>query len=164
MTRIKKIIFLVLMFFIIQQGKASIDSLWNNLIFKEGGCLTGGQYIYDGEIIAEGSIIHHSKGWKHFFDFPKSELTTFLLSKLTDTLSTKIHTCPFFNATEGELAVYCLQKLFLVNWYDFDEFRDYRNRDIDDSENHQVWLQKILLDDKSRETLKECWYKVFKNK
>jgi len=49
--------------------------------------------------------------WEKFSNNDKNELTTFLISKLGDTTTTNIHTCPFLNATTGEMAVYSLQHI-----------------------------------------------------
>lgn len=137
------------------------DSLWNYLIFKEGGCLTGGQHVNDGEFGGAGCVMLNSKGWKIFFERDEKQISDFLISKISkDTTKTKIHTCPFFNALEGEVAVYSLQKIYKLNWYDFNEFKEYKNRESESSlENHQAWLQRILKNNTKREILKNCWIK-----
>ena len=61
---------------------------------------------------------------------------------------------------EGEVAIYGLQRIYKLNWYDFDEFIEFQNRKSESStENHQAWLQGILKDKKKRETLISCWNK-----
>jgi hypothetical protein len=169
----------------------SLDTLWKALVFEKGGCLTGGQYIYNGKAGHEGCVlasgeyiefsafqqlstaaqnkylekpyadtIHGKLEWTTFFSFDSTKLTYFLLQKLADTSTTKIHTCPFSMATSGEVAVYCLQRMYLINWYDFQGFEEYEYRDSEGSkENKQLWLQAILRDDKKRVTLSECWIK-----
>jgi len=124
--------------------KMSDDSLWNHLAFQTGGCLTGDK-----------------KDWKIFFARDKKQLTDFLITKLTgDTTKTRIHTCPFFEATEGELAVYSLQNIYRMNWYDLEEFKEYQDKESENSiENHQSWLQRILQDEIRREILINCWKK-----
>lgn len=138
--------------------KTQIDSLWNKLAFEKGGCLTGGQYSYNGVFGGEHCVLTDDAEWKRFFTYPQKELSEFLISKMSDTTATRIHTCPFYHATAGELAVYCLQRIYRINWYDFKEFEEYKNREITHSlDCHQAWLQKILSDRKKRTVLENLW-------
>lgn len=91
--------------------RINLDSLWQVLVFEKGGCLTGGQRVHDGSFGGEGCVLtddFKGNGWKSFFSQPKEELKDFLIPQLADTSTTRIHTCPFFKATNGEVAVYCL--------------------------------------------------------
>lgn len=141
-----------------------IDSLWNLLVFSKGGCLSGGQYVFEGKFGGEGCVMSNATSWNYLFSFNKNQLSEFLIGKISaDTLQTKIHTCPFFEAIEGEVAVYGLQRLHGLNWYDFDAFIEYQNRhSINSLENHQVWLQEILKDSKRRELLIASWKNIAK--
>lgn len=128
-----------------------LDSIWNKII-HQNGCLTGGQYHKDGKFGNEGNIMDRSEKWKKFYQLPKDSLTYFLLSKFDITDSTSIHTCPFFNATEGELAVYALQRIHGKNWYEFEEFKQFEIRNnnppeppIGNDHNFQNWLNKEIL-------------------
>ena len=139
-----------------------IDSLWRKLVYVKGGCLTGGQYVRDGNFGNEGCVFNRNKEWNIFFQYPKKELTNFLISQMNDTTTTRIHTCPFFSSTNGELAVYCLQKIYSKNWYDFKEFQNYKTRETTGAdENTQSWLQQILIDKKQRLILERLWIKEF---
>ena len=137
------------------------DSLWNHLVFKKGGCLTGGQHVHKGRFGSEGCVMTKSKEWQIFFNRDKKEISDFLINKISDdTIKTDIHTCPFFTAFEGEVAVYGLQKIYRLNWFDFEEFKEFKNRQSESSlENHQAWLQSILKDNKRRKILIDCWKK-----
>jgi len=139
----------------------SNDSLWNYLVFIEGGCLTGGQNIHNGKFGGEGCVMSNLKEWDIFFSRDKMQITKFLINKISDiTTETEIHTCPFFTAMEGEVAVYGLQRLYGFNWYNFDEFSEFQNRQSESSsENHQAWLQGILKNKKKRAILISCWNK-----
>lgn len=138
----------------------SNDSLWNYLVNKKGSCLTGGQHVREGEFGSPECVMTNAKEWKIFFDRDRQELTRFLLSKLPDTLKTEVHTCPFFVATQGELAVYGLQNLYKTNWFDLGEFRVYKNRPAESAtDNHQAWLQAMLLDEEKRNALAQAWRK-----
>lgn len=140
----------------------TLDSLWNKLVFNDGGCLTGGQRVRNGRFGNEGCVMTsyrmNSKGWFDFFAFPKSELTPFLISKFSDTTSTNIHTCPCMTARNGEVAVYALQNIYKVNWYDLDGFIKYASKESTgclDSE--QSWLWDILENQEKREDLIIQW-------
>lgn len=135
-----------------------IDSLWNQLVFDKGGCLTGGQRVRDGKFGGEACVMtdyrRRGVGWKLLFNYPKQELHSFFISKLADTATTNIHTCPCATATAGEVAVYSLQKLHLVNWYDFDVFIEYKNKEMTSClDGEQAWLQNILITPRERKKL-----------
>jgi len=137
--------------------KMETDSLWNYLA-KQGGCLTGNQYSLFVENSGEDCVMVESEIWDIFFKRDKKELTDFLFSKMADTMESSIHTCPFDVATNGELAVYCLQKIHGKNWFDFNDFNEFANKQsISDTENYQIWLRDLLNNKKKRKTLKELY-------
>ena len=87
----------------------SNDALWNHLVFKKGGRLMGGQQVYEEKFGGEGCVMANSKEWEIFFNRDKKQIVDFAISKISnDTTKTYIHTCPFFTAMEGEVAVYGL--------------------------------------------------------
>ena len=149
--------------------KLLTENIWQILINKKG-CLTGGQYVYDGKIGGEGCIMSNSIEWKLFFMRPKDELTNFLVTRLDKRDTTKVHTCPFFLATEGELATYALQGVHRKNWFDFDEFKIYeqkvsnpKNEMLGSRDNFQGYLNdKVLTKTKEREKLKRLWLNELK--
>lgn len=142
-----------------QLREMSNDSLWHYLLFQKGGCLTGGQYVYDDHFGSEGCVMSRTKEWEIFFGRDEKQLSAFLLNQLTaDTTHTRIHTCPFSNATTGEVAVYSLQKIHLINWYDFEAFSDYKDKAIESSkDNPQAWLQDVLNNTLDRKKLIALW-------
>jgi len=147
-----------------KQENNPIDSLWNDLVFEKGGCLAGGQNFQKGQTEREGQVLN-KKEWKTFLSKPKKELTEFLITKFTDTTKTKIHTCPFFGATNGEIAVYALQKVHNKNWFDFREFKKYKNKETTSAtDNRQSWLLKILKNNSTRKVLTDCWLKELNKK
>jgi len=143
-------------------NEVNLEKLWKSLLFKEEGCLVGGQYVYDGRFGGEGCVMSTSEDWKLFFSLNKKQITDFLITKITaNTTKTKIHTCPYDDATEGEIAVYALQKIYLINWYDFAEFVKYKNKLLNNSDiNHQKLLQNILTNSSKREILINCWKNI----
>jgi hypothetical protein len=139
----------------------SISELWNLLVFEKGGCLGGEQYISEKEFKKEErQLVFSEMNWKKFSDKDKGKLTDFLINKLSDTTKTKIHTCPFFAATNGEMAVYSLQHIHNKNWFDFSEFIKYKDKEYKSAiEQPQVWLQNILKNETGRKKIA----KLFKN-
>ena len=144
-----------------------LDSLWNIMVFEDGGCLTGGQFVRNGQFGGEACVMtdHHRRGkkWGSFFRHSRDELTLFLTTKLSDTTITKIHTCPCSNSTNGEVAVYTLHYLYKTNWFDLEGFESYGNKEGNGCEdNQQVWLQEVLLNEKSHLALKNQWLEMIK--
>ena len=96
--------------------------------------------------------------WEKLSNIDIGKLTEFLITKLSDTTKTKVHTCPFFGATNGEMAVYSLQHIQEKNWYDFNEFKDPKYKEYKNAtEQPQMWLQKILKNETDRKKLEELY-------
>lgn len=136
-----------------------LDSVWSRTIVRYG-CMLGGQHVENGHFGGGQCVMTSSPFWAEFFDRNKEELIPFLLEKFSSKEDTDIHICPFSDAEENELAVYCLHKLYVKNWYNLEGFQEYKNKKITGSDgNHQLWLREILADDTQREALKEAWRK-----
>lgn len=148
----------------------SIDSLWQIVKYKNS-CLTGGQNFENGHFGNEGCVMTNSKEWKALFNKPKKELTEFLITKLEKSDTTKVHTCPFFLATEGELAVYTLQGIHKKNWFEFEPYKKYSLK-VQNEENYsllgnrnsyQAYLtDSILANEKELQNLSVFWIKQLK--
>lgn len=137
----------------------SISELWNVLVFEKGGCLGGEQYINETEFRRkEKPLVFSETEWEKFSDNDKGVLTNFLIAKLSDTTRTKVHTCPFFMATNGEMAVYSLQHIHKKNWFDFSEFKEYKEKEYKSAtEQPQIWLQNLLKNETHREKIAELY-------
>lgn len=140
----------------------SLDSMWNENVFQKGGCLVGGQRVKNGRFGNEACVLTNRKeNWRPFFIQPKDSLRTFLILQFADTATTKIHTCPCMPATNGEVAVYCLSKIYLTNWYDLEPFLAYRDKERTDCMNsEQAWLKALLADPQQRQLLIDEWMKM----
>lgn len=142
------------------QQTQSIEELWNIMVLEKGGCLGGAQYIKDFKREIP-TMVFSEKEWKNLSKRDKTEVTFFLLSKLADTTTTAVHTCPFYNATNGEMAVYALQYIYDINWYNFAYFKEYDGKKITSATDQpQIWLQNILKNKIEREKIAS----LFKNK
>lgn len=149
---------------LIKEQTDSISELWNDLVFEKEGCLGGEQYISEKEYKKEErQLIFSEMSWKKLSKKDKGKLTEFLITKFSDTTKTKIHTCPFFKATIGEMAVYSLQHIHNKNWFDFSEFIEYKDKEYKSAiEQPQMWLQKILKNKIERKILAELYIKELK--
>ena len=144
-------------------NSVNLDSLWAKLLVTRGGCLVGLQDYQANEAPVMACVLYGSPGWQQFLKTEPTVLGPFLLEQLGDTTTTQIHTCPFFSASAGELAVYCLQKVYHINWYDFDSFQAYAGREITSSEDQpQRWLQAILEDETQRMVMADHWLQRIK--
>lgn len=137
----------------------SLEILWNKMVFEKGACI-GGFQNYRKHAIKMPGLVFSEKEWANFSKRSEEKLTEFLILKLDDTTTTKIHTCPFSGASTGEMAVYCLQHIHQKNWVDFPEFKEYKNKETTGpADQAQVWLQNILNDDIQREILAELYWR-----
>lgn len=92
--------------------------------------------------------------WEEFAKNDKEKLTQFLITKLADTTTTNVHTCPFYNTTTGEMAIYSLQHIHNKNWYDFPDFNEYKDKEITGADDQpQKWLQSTLSNNSQRKKL-----------
>jgi hypothetical protein len=141
------------------QQTDSISEQWNFMVFEKGGCLGGEQYVSDKEFKQEQKpLVFSETEWTKFAKNNKTELTEFLISKLPDTTKTKIHTCPFFGATNGEMAVYSLQHIHNKNWFDFADFEKFKNKKYGNATDQpQMWLQNILKNETERKKIAELF-------
>lgn len=135
--------------------KIPIQTLWKALVSEYGGCLTGGQRIRNNKLGSEGCVLNRNKNWSTLFNKDRKEKLDFLLTQFSDTTKTKIHTCPFSVATNGEIAVYVAQESIGKNWFDLTPFLKYKQMTLSGKSegNEQIWLQAILEDSTQREML-----------
>jgi len=136
----------------------SVENQWE-LLLKVGGCLTGGQYCINGKCGGEGCVMSKSKYWRTFFARPKEETVEFLINEISDTTKTKIHTCPFFTAKTGEVAIYSLQFIYKTNWEDLSkDYKTYREIEKTGVEtSYQSFIWKIIEDEDELKTMQENW-------
>ncbi|NRD20947.1 hypothetical protein HNV08_12895 [Winogradskyella eckloniae] len=145
------------------QQTDSIAEQWNFMVFEKGGCLGGTQYVTEKKRKIP-TMVFSEKEWEKFAKNDKTELTNFLITKLSDTTITKVHTCPFFGATNGEMAVYSLQHIHNKNWLDFSEFKEYKDREYGNATDQpQMWLQNILKNENERNKIAELYKNELKN-
>ncbi len=106
--------------------------------------------------------IFYSKRWVTFFRRDKQSTVPFLISQISNKAQTNVHIDPFGAATKGELAVYCLQYILKVNWYELK--KDYQTRyDKIDYEytTDQDLLQKIIGTKREAKEMMDLWRQVY---
>jgi len=139
----------------------SVENQWE-LLLKIGGCLTGGQYCENDKCGGEGCVMSNSKYWKTFLVRPREETVDFLINEIADTTETKIHTCPFFAAKTGEVAIYSLQFIYRTNWDDLSQeykrFKEVEKTGIETS--YQTFIWKIIEEEKELKKMQENWRKL----
>ncbi|HEY6188495.1 MAG TPA: hypothetical protein VIW80_12640 [Pyrinomonadaceae bacterium] len=109
----------------LQQPQRSLEEEWKELTTTS--LCTGGVY-YDPERDSETergafselplfnpySLMPSLKRDRHAAIY-------FLLEQIPDRAPTHAHVCPQATMTKGEMAIYCLQHMLKVNWYDLKE-------------------------------------------
>ena len=110
----------------------SVKEEWEELVAL-GGCTLGRRYYspqFDTYEPDEGGNpeagIFYRKRWVAFFRRDKKETVPFLISQIPSKAKTSVHIDPLGNAQRGELAVYCLQYILKVNWYELK--KEYQGR------------------------------------
>lgn len=97
--------------------------------------------------------------WIEFRKRDKREAVPFLLRQLADKQQTHLHVDPLDNAQKGEFAVYCLQYVLKVNWFDLKaEYKTLRDN-LKDEDTHQALLRRMLHNKQSREEMRNLWMK-----
>jgi hypothetical protein len=131
-----------------------LTQIWDSLCIR-GGCLTGGQGVSGGKFGGEGCAFSIDKRWKDFlYETDKKQLAEFLIAQIPNKKTTKIHVCPFNTATKGELAIYCLQGISLVNFQELSpELEALQKTHIYE----QTWILEIQNSKKQRENLQKLW-------
>ncbi|MFT5723145.1 MAG: hypothetical protein ACI9JN_000254 [Bacteroidia bacterium] len=145
----------------------SFEHIWAQ-ITQKGGCLIGQQYTYTNTSEIKSRRTSHSvfgdTTFQKFMLYNPKTLSRFLILQLSDTSQSHVHTCPFFVATRGEFAVYCLQQIHQMSWYDFLEFSMYKGRETTMSDDClQSWLQAILESETTRVKMESAWQALLHN-
>lgn len=97
--------------------------------------------------------------WIEFRKRDKRQVVPFLLRQLADKQKTQLHVDPFDNAQKGEFAVYCLQYVLKVNWFELKaEYKTLRDN-LKDDDTHQNLLRRMLHNKHSREEMRDLWIK-----
>ena len=139
----------------------TLEQKWIILVDSVGGCLTSGEYCTNGECGGEGCCLKFGYFAYYLRNESRKELAYFLINKLPDQSISKVHTCPYQNATHGELATYCLQYLFKKNWYDLSkEYKKYTDGTLEykkDFYSLQEVLQDLLRNSNERKKMISYW-------
>ena len=92
----------------------------------------------------------------------KKQLSTFLIKQLPDKVESKIHTCPFKDATKGELALYCLQGISKINFYELSPAFALKEKEVGKKyRSEQAWIWHIQRSKKELVDLQKLWIEHF---
>ena len=139
-----------------------IKANWGKLC-KIGGCLTGGQYANNGKFGGEGCVLTNDSEWIIFFSINERDLAAFLIKQIPDRTKTIIHTCPFQNATKGELAIYCLHNIYKTNFYELsDDYKKLEANIVNKFGNEQNWIWHIQKSKEQVWELQRRWWIKYK--
>ena len=134
-----------------------VEDEWTGLL-EEGGCLFGSVYYNPQSAIpAEAPGVFTNQRWQAFFRRNKQKTVPFLVKQIPDKSKTNLHVDPFQPPTRGEAAVYALQHILKVNWYELKE--DYRVR-YDKAGypfTHQALLQQIIKTKGGAKEMQALW-------
>ena len=146
----------------------SVKEEWEELAAADS-CTQGLRYYspdfdsYDpGEVDNPEAGVFHSTRWVAFFRRDQNETVPFLISQIPKRAETHIHIAPFGKATKGELAVYCLQFILKVNWYELRKDYETRFDRIDYGyTTDQRLLQKIIGTRRGAKEMMALWRNVY---
>ena len=123
--------------------------------------MTGGQRVFEGKWGGEGCAFSLDKSWQKFvFKTDKNALMEFLINQIPDKTPSQLHTCPHENASKGELAIYCLQGLNNVNFYDLSpDLMKIQQAGTKKYKSEQAWIWSIQSSKSKTSELQNLWRK-----
>jgi hypothetical protein len=124
---------------------ADKNAMWQQLI-EQNGCLLSSTDI---NYTICGSVFE-KKLWKNFLNYAQNNKAVFYLivNKFGSRKATKLHICNFRNATEGEVAVFVVQRIVGKNWYSYDGNNDKLKVIAQKKVAAKVLLLKNVIEDK----------------
>ena len=158
---------------VFQEPQRSLEEEWKEITTTS--LCTGGVY-YNPELEAQreaeaaGEIYSESPLFNPFLLMPSLKrgqhaAIDFLIRQIPDRALTHAHVCPQATMTKGEMAVYCLQQMLKVNWYDLKE--EYAARyhymyktDVMES---QYLLKGILKSTSRAREMQELWTEYYRS-
>lgn len=141
-----------------QYSELELKQKWDSLCLVKG-CLVGGQRIWQGKWGGEGCAFSLDKSWQEFvFKTEKKGLSEFLINQISDKTQSQLHTCPFHLASKGELAIYCLQGLHSINFYDLSpELKKVEQEGTKKYKSEQAWIWAIQSSKPKTADLQNLW-------
>jgi hypothetical protein len=150
-----------------ERRATSIEEEWKELTDTEF-CFLGRQHYSppdESENAASDSELggqFNPYGWLPSLRKDLQSGVAFLIRQLPDRTQTKAHVCPLHPALKGELAVYCLQHILKVNWYDLQASYKTRYDNINyEYSNSQDLLRKIIGSKKGARAMMNLWTKYY---
>lgn len=144
-------------------SNTSIEEEWERLATSEF-CFVGFQYYSPAREIdpahrptGEVALQFNPYGWLPSAKRDQSAAVEFLIKQIPDKRKTEAHVCPFYVATRGELAVYCLQHIAKKNWHELNE--DYARQwaALPEDVTHQDLLRRIIKSKRGAKEMMKLW-------
>jgi hypothetical protein len=113
---------------------------------------TGGPFVPDG--------------WMPSLKDDEPAGVRFIIKQIPDTSQTKAHVDPFGMALKGEMAVYCLQQIMKLNWYELKQAYKIRlaRAVARDPGQSQAVLQRIIKSKKEAHEMMALWADYYRNR
>ena len=143
-------------------SELELTNLWDSLC-NIHDCLVGGQRVNQGKWGGEGCVLTLNKQWVNFLNkTDNKQLSSFLIKQLPDKTETQIHTCPYEGATKGELALYYLQGISKINFYELSSAMALKEKEVGKKySSEQAWIWHIQSSNKELEDLQKLWMEHF---
>ena len=126
MIRVLKYLFFIFIFLIscscAQKRNNSLIDLWQATI-KMDSCFPGGHPWSAHELNEINDLAGEAKYKEVYAPLirlnaeSKNDIVPLLISRIGSKNETKVHICPYINATEGELAIYVLSFITRKEWF-----------------------------------------------
>ena len=152
-----------------EQGGIPIEEGWGRLTAAEF-CFHGTNMYHprtkdDPSAYSETGGPFRPDGWMPSLKGDERAGVEFLIRQIPDKSRTRAHVDPLGMALKGEVAVYCLQHIMGVNWYELKA--DYKTR-LDqavarDPGQHQAVLQRIVRSKRGSKEMMGLWARYYEN-
>jgi hypothetical protein len=157
----------------LQTPQRSLEEEWREVTTTS--LCTGGVYYNPDleaqrEAEASGEIYSESPLFNPFLLMPSLKrdqhaAIDFLIRQIPDRAPTHAHVCPQAMMTKGEMAIYCLQYMLKVNWYDLKEeyavrYQYMYKTDVMES---QYLLKRILRSRSGAREMQKLWTEYYRS-
>jgi len=149
-----------------QNTAASIEEEWRNLT-QASFCFLGSEYYYtDATVPREPAPPFDPYRWLPSLRVDEPKGIDFLIRQMPDHASSFAHVDPFQPATRGELAVYCLQHIMKVNWYELKpEYKAMCEKvELRGYGSYQAELRSIIHNRRGAKEMKELWLRKYESR
>jgi hypothetical protein len=149
-----------------QNVATSIEEEWRALT-QASFCFLGSEYYYaDASVPREGGPPFDPYQWLPSLRVDEPKGIDFLVRQISDRSPSPVHVDPYQPATKGELAVYCLQHITKVNWYELKpEYKAMCEKvELRGYGSYQAELRAIIHNKRRAKEMKELWLRKYESR